>query len=103
MITQLPQIVVKRLVPCDCEGWASFAFRGYGGEPTPQLHPLKYQQSWLEGIRGGIAPPEVMDSLARVAAVAQDNNVSLEDYVCSRDGCRGKNGKQPLDHRGTPH
>jgi Domain of unknown function (DUF2610) len=65
-------------VPCDFSG-VKYPFHVYIGEPLPSVHPLKYQASWLREVRGGTVPQEVMDSFARLAAIALENNVSFED------------------------
>jgi Domain of unknown function (DUF2610) len=71
--------MMKRFtVPCDFAG-EKYPFHVYVGEPLPSCHPLKYQASWLREIRGGAVPAEVMDSFARLAAIAHENNVSFED------------------------
>ena len=65
-------------VPCDFNA-VKYPFHIYIGELSPSTHPLKYQEAWLREVRGGTIPQEVMDSFARLAAIARENNVSYED------------------------
>lgn len=65
-------------VPCEFNG-VKHPFHVYVGEPDPSCHPLKYQSAWLNEIRGGTIPQEVMDSFERLHKIALENNVSFED------------------------
>ena len=42
-------------------------------------HPLHFQSNWLSKERGGSIPGEVMDSIAKLKDIADQNNVSFED------------------------
>jgi hypothetical protein len=65
-------------IPCQF-GETKAPFHIYIGQPAPDCHPLKYQTAWLREDRGGVVPPEVLDSFARLLAIAVENNVSFED------------------------
>jgi hypothetical protein len=65
-------------IPCQF-GETKAPFHVYVGQPAPGCHPLKYQTAWLREERGGVVPPEVLDSLARLLALAIENGVSFED------------------------
>ena len=52
----------KFTIPCDF-GNQKAPFHVYVGQPTPGIHPLKYQAAWLQEERGGQVPADVMDIL----------------------------------------
>ena len=70
--------VKKFTVPCDFGGQKA-PFTIYIGDPEPKHHPLHFQSSWLSKERGGTIPAEVMDSIAKLKDIADQNNVSFED------------------------
>lgn len=65
-------------VPCDFGGLKA-PFHVYIGHPLRESHPLKYQAAWLAEERGGTVPQDVMDSFAKLQAIAAENSVSFED------------------------
>jgi hypothetical protein len=70
--------VKKFTVPCDFGGQKA-PFTIYIGDPEPRHHPLHFQAAWLSKERGGNIPGEVMDSIAKLKDIADQNNVSFED------------------------
>ena len=68
----------KFTVPCDFGGQKA-PFTVYIGDPEPKHHPLNFQANWLSKERGGTIPGEVMDSIAKLKEIADQNNVSFED------------------------
>lgn len=54
-------------------------FTVYIGDPEKNHHPLHFQADWLSKERGGVMPPEVMDSLSKLQQIAIKNKVLLED------------------------
>ncbi len=68
----------KFTVPCDFGGQKA-PFTIYIGDPEPRHHPLSFQANWLSKERGGTIPGEVMDSIAKLKEIADQNNVSFED------------------------
>jgi hypothetical protein len=68
----------KFTVPCDFGGQKA-PFTIYIGDPEPKHHPLHFQSNWLSKERGGTIPAEVMDSIAKLKDIADQNNVSFED------------------------
>lgn len=68
----------KFTVPCDFGGQKS-PFTIYVGDPEVKHHPLHFQANWLSKERGGNIPGEVMDSIAKLKDIAEQNNVSFED------------------------
>ena len=68
----------KFTVPCDFGGQKS-PFTIYIGDPESKHHPLHFQSNWLSKERGGTIPGEVMDSIAKLKEIADQNNVSFED------------------------
>jgi hypothetical protein len=71
-------MVKKFSVPCDFGGQKS-PFTIYIGDPEPKHHPLHFQAEWLSKERGGAIPGEVMESIARLKELAENNNISFED------------------------
>lgn len=65
-------------VPCDF-GEAKAPLHIYIGHPLKDSHPLRYQAAWVSEERGGTIPQDVMDSFARLHAIAEENRVSFED------------------------
>ena len=68
----------KFTVPCNFNGTMS-PFAIYVGFPKDGMHPIQNQADWLSKERGGAVPPEVMDSLSKLKALADKNNVSFEE------------------------
>lgn len=56
-----------------------------------EAHPLYYQSEWLRSERGGIVPPEVMDSFDRLKVIAFENKVSFEDLCVYALGTANEN------------
>ena len=54
-------------------------FHIYVGEPSPDLHPLLFQEAWLAEERLGKVPPEVMENFAKLHTIAIENKVSFEE------------------------
>ena len=71
-------MIKKFSIPCDFNGQRS-PFTIYIGDPEPNHHPLHFQSTWLSKERGGAIPPEVMDSISKLKALAEKNQVSFED------------------------
>jgi len=71
-------MIKKFSVPCDFNGQKS-PFTIYIGDPEANHHPLNFQSNWLSKERGGSIPGEVMDSVAKLKALADKNGGSFED------------------------
>ena len=54
----------------------------YIGAPKSGSHPIHFQADWLSKERGGAVPPEVMESLEKLHALSEKNDVSFEE-LCS--------------------
>jgi Domain of unknown function (DUF2610) len=65
-------------IPCKF-GAADLPFHIYVGTPRKTNHPLQNQADWLSSERGGVIPPEVMDSIQKLQQIAIKNNVNFED------------------------
>ena len=65
-------------IPCDFDGLKS-PFHIYVGDPCADEHPLHYQSQWLKVERGGVIPPEVMESFDKLLAIGTENQVSFEE------------------------
>jgi hypothetical protein len=68
----------KFTIPCDFGGKKA-PFDVYIGMPKIGNHPLQHQAHWLASERGGTIPAEVMESFAKLLALAEKNGVSFED------------------------
>lgn len=68
-------------------------FHVYIGQPTPGIHPLKYQASWLQEERGGRVPADVMESFQKLYDIAKENNVSFEE-LCVYASSNTKNTEE---------
>jgi Domain of unknown function (DUF2610) len=65
-------------IPCNF-GETKAPFHIYVGEPSPDIHPLFFQATWLADKRGGTIPSEVMESFKKLQNIAIENNVSFEE------------------------
>lgn len=83
----------KFTVPCDFGGQKS-PFTIYIGDPEAKHHPLHFQSDWLSKERGGSIPGEVMDSIAKLKDIADQNNVSFEDLCVYALGAAQQEGAQ---------
>ncbi|GAB3015556.1 hypothetical protein GCM10027284_38330 [Cyclobacterium sediminis] len=68
----------KFTIPCHF-GKKKAPFDVYIGNPKQGHHPLEFQSRWLKEQRGGKIPEEVMESYAKLLALAKKNRVSFED------------------------
>ena len=66
------------VIPCTVDG-EKVPVQFYIGEPTPSIHPLHYQSTWILEYRGVEVPPDVMGSINKLANIAEENNVSFVD------------------------
>lgn len=68
----------KFTIPC-AFGNTTAPFAIFIGDPEPSHHPIHFQAEWLTKHRGGVVPSSIMDSIARLYALAKKNNVSFEE------------------------
>lgn len=91
---------MKRLtIPCQF-GETKAPFHVYIGQPASGCHPLKYQTAWLREERGGMVPPEVLDSFARLLAIAVENGLSFEDLCVYALGAAAQEKEEGLGGAG---
>ncbi len=90
----------KFTVPCDFGGQKS-PFTIYIGDPEPRHHPLNFQSNWLSKERGGTIPGEVMDSIAKLKDIADQNNVSFEDLCVYALGAAQQEDESSSEEDGT--
>lgn len=98
------------MIPCRF-GTAGAPFPLYVGEPAVGTHPLEQQVAWLSRVRGGSVPVEVMDSFAKLFAIALENNVSFEELCvyameqatsnAAADGTQARPAEPGADPEGT--
>jgi hypothetical protein len=72
------EMMRKFNVPCYFNG-ARSVFAVYIGAPEDKHHPLHFQQDWLQRMKGGVIPSEIMESLSKLKELAKKNDVSFED------------------------
>lgn len=87
----------KFSIPCSF-GDSKSPFEVYIGEPIPKLQPLFFQSLWLETVRGGTVPPNVLESFQKLEELARRNNVSFED-LCAYALEAGKEELQAAQQR----
>lgn len=68
----------KFTINCDFNGQMA-PFTICIGSPEPSHHPLFFQADWLQKQRGGTIPPQVMDAVAKLKTLADENGVSFEE------------------------
>ena len=68
----------KFSIPCSFNGQVS-PVDFYIGKPNPANHPIQFQSKWLSSEKGGQVPQEMMDSIAKVKIIADENNISFEE------------------------
>ena len=86
-------------VACNFDGVAH-PFHIYVGTPCPNCHPLKYQANWLQKVRVGVIPVEVMDSFERLQKIAIENSVSFEDLCVYALGTVSEEGASSSSETG---
>jgi len=90
----------KFTVPCDFGGQKA-PFTIYIGDPEPKHHPLYFQSNWLSKERGGTIPGEVMDSIAKLKDIADQNNVSFEDLCVYALGAAQQESEEKAESEGS--
>ncbi len=68
----------KFTINCDFGGQMS-PFTICLGKPEPGHHPLYFQADWLSKQKNGTIPPQVMDAVAKLKTLSEENNVSFEE------------------------
>lgn len=68
------------------------------GNPEPGHHPLYFQADWLTKQKGGTIPPQVMEAVAKLKKLADDNNVSFEELcVYALGSAQQEGGEEDSD------
>ena len=49
------------------------------GDPQTGKNPLQFQSKWLSEMKGGNIPQDVLDSLMKLAEIANKHNIPLAD------------------------
>lgn len=94
-IERTPDSMKRFTVPVDFDG-IKYPFHVYVTEVKWPKHPIEDQARWLKEIRGGIIPPEVMDSFTKLHKIAHDNNVSFVDLCVYALGTAKEPGGERL-------
>jgi len=71
------------------------------GEPDDKNHPIHHQSSWLSENRGINVPPEMMESLKELHAIAKRNKVDFEE-LCVLTFQHALDNKDEEDEGDTP-
>lgn len=66
-------------IPCTFNGGIEQSVLFSIGAPNPDYHPIHFQSSWLSSVKGGVVPPEIMDSIAKLYELAKKHDVSFEE------------------------
>ncbi len=53
----------------------------YVGIPFPGTHPLNFQGRWLSEVKGVTIPQDLMDSLAKLEKVSQENKIPFSELM----------------------
>ena len=72
-------MVKKFSIPCQFDSGNVAPFDFFVGNPTDGKHPIEFQSKWLNEIKGGHVPKDIMDSIKKIKDLADRNNVSFED------------------------
>lgn len=89
--------VTKFNVPCYFAGKKS-QVAIYIGEPERTHHPIFFQAKFIQDERGGVIPQEIMDSLAKLKQLAEENGVPFEElcrYALSSLSSNGEVSDSP--------
>ncbi|GHU26559.1 hypothetical protein FACS1894152_1400 [Bacilli bacterium] len=71
-------MVKKFTIACSFNG-AAAETDFYVGSPMASKHPIEFQAKWLADNKGGSVPSDVMDAIAKIRDIADNNNASFED------------------------
>ncbi|MDR2778653.1 MAG: DUF2610 domain-containing protein [Rickettsiales bacterium] len=72
-------MVKKFAITCTFGGGQASKVDFYIGKPSVDKHPIEFQVKWLADNKGGQISPEMMDSIAKIRNLADNNNVSFEE------------------------
>ncbi|NBV05628.1 MAG: DUF2610 domain-containing protein [Proteobacteria bacterium] len=51
----------------------------YIGNPSPNSHPLAFQEKWLSKEKGGNIPNEIMESFTKLKKIADNSKIPFEE------------------------
>ena len=71
-------MVQKFTTHCDFNGTKA-PVTLYIGNPSPNSHPLAFQNKWLEKEKGGNVPEEIMESFLKLKEIAETSHISFEE------------------------
>lgn len=71
-------MVKKFDFPCDFSG-KKHLVTFYIGNPAIGIHPIAFQSKWLSSQKGGIVPKALVESLAKLKEIADQNKISFEE------------------------
>jgi len=71
-------MVKKFTANCDFGG-RSIPVTLFVGDPSPDSHPLAFQNKWLGATKGGSVPNDIMESFAKLKEISIKNKVSFEE------------------------
>ena len=94
-----PLLVKKLSIPCDF-GDKNQPVDFYIGSPKAENGPIQNQSHWMSSERGGAVPPAVMESLTKIRALSEQNNVpfpELCEYAINQVNGGGEGNGQLID------
>ena len=77
-------MVKKFSIPCQFDSGNVAPFDFFVGNPTDGKHPIEFQSKWLNDIKGGHVPKDIMDSIKKIKDLADRNNVFTFDTPLAR-------------------
>ncbi len=71
-------MVQKFTAKCDFGG-RKIPVTLYIGNPSPNTHPLEFQNRWLSKEKGGAVPSDIMESFNKLQKISNESKVSFEE------------------------
>ncbi len=71
-------MVHKFTAKCDFSG-KKVPVTLYIGNPSPNTHPLEFQNRWLSKEKGGAVPHDIMESFTKLQQISNESKVSFEE------------------------
>lgn len=70
--------IVSFKIPCYFSGVRS-EVDIHVGRPNEKNNPIQFQNKFLQDVKGGVIPPEIIDSLAKLKDLAEKHGASLQE------------------------
>jgi hypothetical protein len=66
-------------IPCSFGAGGTQNVVFYIGAPSPDKHPIHFQAAWLQQVKGGTVPPDIMQSIQKLYELADKHKISFEE------------------------